>query len=153
MGLVDILDRLVDKRAEHRRRLPMRRKAEILVGHVLQGTVLVEKDVRRESIGILERRRLHRRQMQFPVGEGATRPVRQIGYMGIERLAEIVLSACRFRPRQHKKVLRTRERHIVLAPEVEELRPLDWLEDGTIEILRLQQCIQRRPALARRPVE
>ena len=53
-ALVDVLNRLVHERAEHRGGLPVGRKAKVAVGHVLQGAVLVEQNIRGEGVGVLD---------------------------------------------------------------------------------------------------
>ena len=65
----------------------------------------------------------------------------------VDDLSEIVLplwsGTC-----EDQKVLRPRKSHVVFAPEVEELRPLQRLERQTRKVLQFEDSIKVRPVLA-----
>ena len=87
--------------------------------------------------------------MQVLRREGGRLPVGHIADKTVNHLPQLVI-ALRLCAREDEKVLRTRKRHVVFTPEVEELRPLDRLERRAVEILVLENRIEIRPALSRR---
>ena len=111
----------------------MGRKAEVAVGHVLEWTVLVEQNIRREGVGVLDRRRLDFGKMQIVGRERGRFPVCYILRKRINLLAEQVLAPW-LRTGEDQKVLRPRKSHVVFAPEVEELRPFQRLERRTCKV-------------------
>ena len=132
---------------EHRGGLPVGREAKVAVGHVLQGAVLVEQNIRGEGVGVLDRRRLDFGKMQIVGRERGRFPVCYILRKRINLLAEQVLAPW-LRTGEDQKVLRPRESYVVFAPEVEILRPFQRLERQTRKVLQFKDSIKVRPVLA-----
>ena len=136
---MNVLNRLVHERAEHRALHAVFRKAEIAEDHVLRRTPLVGEDVARKGVVLLDARLLDLLEMKVLRDETRIPPVHHILDDLIERLAELTRLA--LHAREDEQILRTRKRHIVLPPEVKELDSVERLERRTMEILALQRGV------------
>ena len=137
---MDVLDGLMNQRTEQHGVLPDGHELKLLVELILQPAGLVNRDMRREGVGVLDIYVLHGLELKLVEVEAAALHGRKrfIDVPEVEAGCPAALVAG-----QDQEVLSAGEGRVVKPPEIKELGLIRRLKRGPLEVTLLNLCHKR----------